>query len=99
MGATRVARRAGAAAEMTVTTIPTCSATTNVRGESTRLPGGSPKPMASISARIPKDVPMPNASPASDATTAVTSASPSTDAMTWRRAAPSARRSASSRVR
>ena len=94
-GAMRVARRAGSVAAMTVTIVPTSTATMNVRG--TRVtPPVDAEPKTESRARA---IRMPTKKPRIDATTPVTAASTSTDVITWARVAPSARNSASSRVR
>jgi hypothetical protein len=99
IGATRVARIAGARPARTVTTMPTASEATTVRGASTRSACGSSSPSAPNNALSPRARPAPRASPVSDASTPIASVSTSTERSTWRREAPSVRSVASSRVR
>jgi hypothetical protein len=91
----RVARRAGSVAAMTVTMVPTSTATMTVRGSRVTAPvEADPKTESSALA-----IRMPTAKPRIDAINPVTAASTSTEVITWARVAPSARSKASSRVR
>ncbi len=94
-GAMRVARRAGRVAAMTVTMVPTSTATMNVRGSSV-IPVVAVDPNTDSNARAMR---MPTPNPSIDATNPVTAASTSTDVITCARVAPKARSSANSRVR
>ena len=80
---------------MTVTIVPTSTAMMNVRGSRVTPPVDA-EPKTDSSARAMR---MPTKKPRIDATNPVTAASTSTDVITWARVAPSARNSASSRVR
>ena len=99
IGGTRVARRAGPITAATVTTTPTTSAATMVRGRTSMPAAGSPKPIASNSRRIPHAMPMPARRPTTDAITPMTSASPTTLVITCERVAPSVRIIPNSRTR
>ncbi len=70
-----------------------------VRASNTRGPDGSvtPNPLSSFSSPTAASTPSPR--PISDDTSPTMAASPSTERNTWRRLAPTMRRSASSRVR
>ena len=98
-GATWLARRAGANAATMVTSAPTPSPTSTVRGASTSPAGGSVLPRSRSSALRPTAAPTPAATPPAAATSPTMAASPSTEPSTWRRVAPSSRSSATSRVR
>ena len=98
-GATFAARRAGSSAETAVTRMPTTKATMTVRGCSTIGADGRPAPKAPNSACRPSATPIPAASPIADARPPTTTASISTERVTWPLLAPSARIRASSRVR
>ena len=80
---------------MTVTIVPTSTAMMKVRGSNVTAPVEA-EPKTDSRARA---IRMPTTKPRIDATNPVTAASTSTDVITWARVAPSARRSASSRVR
>ncbi len=98
-GAIRTARRAGLMAATSVTPTPTTMHTMTVRASNTRGPDGSvtPKPLSSFSRPMAASTPRPR--PISDETSPTMAASPRTERKTWRRLAPTMRRSASSRVR
>ena len=98
-GETRVARSAGPRPASTVTTIPTASDTTIVRVENTVLVVGSSTPSEANSPESSWARPRPATSPIAEAIVPTTAASATTDRSTWRREAPSARSSASSRER
>ena len=70
-----------------------------VRASNTMGPDGSvtPKPLSRASSPMAARTPRPR--PTSDDTSPTIAASPSTERNTWRRLAPTMRRSASSRVR
>ncbi len=98
-GAIREVRRAGSQAAATVTTTPTAYATSTVRGakRSDCPDRSSPKPPNRV--RIPSASSTPRPRPMVDPTRPTTNASSSTDPVTWRLDAPSARSRASSRLR
>jgi hypothetical protein len=81
-GAVRPARTAGSSAEPRQTTKPTASGRTSDRVLMTKSPSGKGNPMAGNKAWSPAAIPMPPASPASDAVTATTLASTRVDAVT-----------------
>ena len=98
-GETRVALSAGPRPANRVTMMPTASETMIVRAPKTvsvdgrSMPADANTPLRSLAR------PMPAASPISDATVPIASASTTTERSTWRRVAPSARSNASSRER
>ncbi len=98
-GGMRTARRAGLTADTTVTPTPTTRATMTVRVSKASGPVGRvmPKPFRSASNPTADRTPSPR--PTSEATRPRRPASTSTERNTWRRLAPTIRRSASSRVR
>ncbi len=98
-GETRVARTAGERPDSTVTMMPTASETTIVRVANTVPVSGSSTPLAANTLDSPLASSRPTPRPISEATVPITSDSVSTDRSTWRRLAPSARSSASSRER
>ena len=98
-GATLVACRAGSRAASIVTTTPTSSAATMVRGSTCSVVVGTSIPKAASAARRPAATPMPRPRPRPAATSPMTNDSAITENRTWRREAPTARSSASSRVR
>ncbi len=98
-GATRAARRAGRIDDTTVTTVPTTNATTMVRGSSWSAVLGRSTPNADSSPFSPRAIAIPARRPSADAIKPVTNASTTTDVMTCRRLAPTARSSAISLVR
>ncbi len=93
------ARRPGSQAARTVTTTPTSSEARIVDGETTSGPSGTVAPVPFIRVRSPAPMPIPAARPATAAIAPTTNASISTERVTWRRLAPTARISASSLVR
>lgn len=93
------ARRPGSQAAVIVISTPTSRAVATVPGETTSGPSGTVSPREPIRARIPAPMPTPAARPVTAATVPTTNASISTDRVTWRREAPTARSSASSLVR
>nr|BFE71116.1 hypothetical protein GCM10020092_044170 [Actinoplanes digitatis] len=99
-GEIRDARSAGRTAATTVTSTPT---TNELMIASSGTPSGassSPPPPTELNRYAsPKPTPTPAARPSTAATSPITTASTSTEPMTWRRLAPIARISASSRVR
>ena len=99
IGATRVARNAGARPASSVTPTPTTSATTNVRSAYTGSDCGSSSPSAAKISVRPFANPMPTAMPTAEATTPIAAASRRTERSTCRRDAPSVRSVASSRTR
>ena len=99
IGGTRPAARDGAVAESTVTTTPTPNASSIDLGDTTAFPSGSAIPRALINALNSRATPTPSPIPTVAAITPVTAASTMTVVVTWRRLAPSARRSAISRAR
>ena len=99
IGVTRVARSAGRNAEPSVTSVPTSIETTTVRGFTTLPLEGSVMPNNSSRLRSTAAIPSPARTPSAEAISAITSASTSTAARTWRREAPSVRRIPNSRVR
>ena len=99
IGGTRVARHAGRRLATSVTRTPTSRPTTIVRVRNTSPLLGSVSPTASKILNRPVATPRPRNSPATAATSPVTSASSTTVPSTWRREAPSVRRVANSRVR
>ena len=98
-GGMRTARRAGLTAATTVTPTPTRSETTTVRVSKTGDPAGRLTPNPRSSASIPKAASTPRPMPTAEDTSPTIAASPRTERKTWRRLAPTMRRSASSRVR
>ena len=98
-GATREARTAGARLATSVTTTPTARAIATVLVSRASGEAGVVSPMASIRASRPRASPMPAAMPPTEASRPTASASAVTEPSTWTRDAPSARRSADSRVR
>src|SRR4051812_30370080 len=99
IGATRDARRDGTHAATTVTPIPTISDTTTVRVSIASAVGGSLRPSAPSSALSPNARTTPSPMPRTEPISPTANDSSSTEVRTWRRLAPSARKSASSRVR
>ena len=99
IGGTRVARSAGRSAERSVITMPTIRLTTTVRVAKTVALFGRSMPIADMSLSRPTARPKPRKRPATAASAPTTSASPSTEAITWRRDAPIVRSVASSRIR
>ena len=99
IGGTREAFRAGTIAEMIVTPVPTTSATITVCALMTVPPAGMSNPNASSTAFSPLDSAIPAPSPITDTNKPTSTASVSTDPMTWRPLAPRARSSAISRSR
>ena len=83
---------------MTVTMMPTASETTIVRVANTVPVSGSSTPLAANTLESPL-ASTARPQPMSEATVPITSDSVRTDRSTWRRLAPSARSSASSRER
>jgi hypothetical protein len=98
-GSTRVARRAGATDATTVTTMPTSMPTTTVPASTWIGADGIESPKTFISATRPCAIPTPSARPAADDAAPTSTASARIVRITWRRVAPRARNSASSRVR
>ncbi len=98
-GATLAARRAGRIEEKTVTTVPTSSATTIVRGSSWVDVLGRSMLNAERSPWSPMAIPIPATIPRTEANSPTANASTITDVSTCRRLAPSVRSRASSRVR
>ena len=98
-GGTRVARRAGASAERSVTPTPTSTAMRIVRGSRAMPAVGMSAPSALKSRLMPLATPRPAPMPTAEASTPSASASATTDVSTWRRLAPSARSIANSRRR
>ena len=84
---------------MSVTTIPSASATMIVRGSTTIEALGRSTPNASKRRFSPLASATPSTSPTSEAKTPMTSPSVRTERLTWRLDAPSVRRVASSRMR
>ena len=99
MGATRVAAQAGAMAATMVTSSPTPRATTTVRGSTAGEVVGISTPISSSSERMRAARPTPSSSPIPPATRPMTAASTRIPPRTWRRVAPTARSSATSRRR
>ena len=99
IGATRLARSAGATAEATVTTTPTTTDVMIVAAVMTVGPDGMSRPTLASSSRSPNDIPIPRPRPAAQATSPTATASSSTERRTCRRPAPIARSMARSRVR
>ena len=99
IGGTRAARIAGQSDAATVTSTPMPSAARTVRSWNTRVWVGMAKPsrLARESSSPASAYPTPR--PTADAATPIAAASATTDPMTWRRLAPSARSNPSSRVR
>ena len=87
MGATRAALAAGTSAATTLAPTPTTTPSPTVTGGSTRPKSGSPKivVIADENSRAPTT---PTIVPTIDPVTPMTSASPTTVAITWRRDAP-----------
>ena len=98
-GGTRVARRAGARVETSVTRTPTSIDTQIVRPAITMPEEGSSKPTLLKSAFRPAATPIPSTSPAALPRTPSTAPSASTERSTCPREAPSVRSSANSRAR
>ena len=98
-GAIRAVRRAGSQAAAMVTATPTTYAATTVRGARIRDCPDRSRPKLANNARIPIARSTPRPSPMVEPSTPSTKASISTDRVTWRLVAPSARSSASSRLR
>ena len=99
IGGTRVARNAGRMLATTVTMIPAASAITTAVGSRISPLFGSVKPTRSKSQNNAFASPTPTASPTSDASTPMTSASIRTDTRICRRDPPIVRTVANSRVR
>ena len=99
IGATLAARRAGTSAAITVTSVPTTIETTKVRPRITVPDDGISSPVALRAPLSRIAIPMPASTPSSEDTTPITVASTMTEVITCRPLAPSARNSASSRVR
>ena len=98
-GAIFVARRAGRKPATSVTSVPTSRATIAVRASNTVPDSGSERSSAPNTAFSPAAMPKPAAMPTIDAPSPRASASSSTEPSTWRRAAPTMRSIANSRVR
>ncbi len=98
-GGMRDAFLAGSNEESSVRIRPTSIETMIVRGSRTSAPGGTPNPSEFIKPRIPRAMRNPNAIPAIDPTTPMSSASVMTIERICLPVAPIARRRASSRVR
>src|SRR3954454_6375890 len=98
-GDTRVARRAGASDEKTVTTMPTTIETMIVRDAITLPLLGRSTPIARNSARSPPATPTPSSSPATEPSSPIVKPSVITERMNWPRDAPSVRSIANSRIR
>ena len=75
IGATRLARSAGATAEATVTTTPTTTEVMIVAAVMTVGPDGMSRPTLASSSRRPNDIPIPRPSPAAQATSPTATAS------------------------
>ncbi len=99
IGATLVARQAGARPAMTVITRPEPNATASCAGGTASPVTGSDTPNPASRAARPLDSRMPSPVPARAATTPTSAASVRTERKTCPRPAPSARSSASSLVR
>lgn len=99
IGGTLVARRAGRTLATRVTTTPTTSETTIVRGSIESALAGSSNPALSNSFINPTAMPKPEKRPTTEARRLTTRDSITTDPSTWIREAPSVRRVANSRVR
>ncbi len=99
MGLTRLALRAGATAEITVTVTPTMAEVTMVAVEMTTGPDGISRPTAPSSSRSPKDISTPRPRPTAEATRPTPMDSTRTERSTCRRLAPMARSIAISRER
>ncbi|HEX8133500.1 MAG TPA: hypothetical protein VF880_08725 [Actinomycetes bacterium] len=82
-----------------MTSAPTASPASTVRGASASPAGGSVVPRPRSNASSPAAAPTPAATPAAAATSPTTVASASTEPSTCRRVAPSSRSRAISRVR
>ena len=98
-GARRAARRAGEMAAAIVMIVPSRTETMTVRGSSTSAVGGSCSPSELRNAFSTSARSMPSPTPTIEAMSPTTNDSMRTDRSTWRRLAPSARNSASSRLR
>ena len=98
-GATLVARQHGYSAATTVTAAPSSVMRSRPAGETTRGPGGSAAPATRNNQRRPSASAMPATAPTAPDTRPMMPASATWLANTWRRDAPMARSSASSRVR
>ncbi len=98
-GAIVAARRAGRMAATRVMSVPTAIEEMTADAGTTRGVSGPAKPMLRSRALSPIARPIPQRTPTADATSPTTTASLRTEPTTWRRRAPSALRSASSRVR
>ena len=98
-GAIREVRRAGSHAAATVTTSPTAYAATTVRGANTSDCPDRSSPKLPNSVRMPSASSTPRPRPTVEPIRPTTDASNSTDPVTWRVEAPSARSRASSRLR
>jgi hypothetical protein len=98
-GGTRVARNAGGTEAASVTPTPAASAMTMPpQGTASAVSGSdTPKPLSSAASTLAR--PSPSATPKTEATAPTSSDSSSTDPNTCPREAPSARMSASARVR
>ena len=96
-GGMRPALRAGTSADSTVTSRPTTSVSTIVRGRSAMPVDGMSMPNALSSVCRPVASRMPPTSPIRDPTRPMNNASVSIELVTWRRLAPIARISALSR--
>lgn len=93
------ARRPGSQAASMVMRMPTARALRTVFGVMTSGPSGTVAPIVPIRARSPAPMPIPATRPATAAIAPTTNASSSTDRVTCRREAPTARNRASSLVR
>ena len=98
-GGTRVARHAGIRPAISVTSVPTSIETTIVRLANTVPASGSARSIERKIASRPFATPKPTASPASEASSPIASASSSTEPRTCRRMAPTIRSSPNSRER
>jgi hypothetical protein len=98
-GSTRDALTAGPTLAATVTITPSAMPVSTVSLPNAAPSPGSGKPMESIRAPSPAARPTPATRPSAEATTPTASDSTIVDTSTWRREAPSARRSADSRLR
>ena len=98
-GAIRPLRRAGSQAAAMVTRTPTAYAATTVLGARIRSWALMSRPTCAIRLRMAIARPMPRPTPRVAPRRPTTNASSMTDRTTWRREAPRARSSASSRLR
>lgn len=98
-GAVRPARTAGSSAEPRQTRMPTPNGSSMDSALMASEPSGKGNPIAGKRAWSPAAMPIPAPRPTAEETAPTTAASASVVLSTWRREAPSARRSAFSRVR